>query len=406
MFFLKYVGLALGVGVLAGTASAAFLVTLDWVTNVREANVWIIACLPLGGLAIGWMYHAWGTSVVKGNNLLIDEFHQPKEIIPLRMAPLVLSGTLITHLFGGSAGREGTAVQMGGALADQFSRLFRLDAHARKIVIIMGVSAGFASVFGTPLAGAVFALEFLVLGKMRYEAIVPSFLAAVIGNEVCHAWGVPHTYYSIPEVPAMTLVTFGWTLAVGVLFGLTALAFARSNHFWGDCFKRWISFPPLRPFAGGIAIALAVWTVGTTDYIGLGIPFIVDSFSEPQAAYAFALKLLFTTFTLGAGFKGGEVTPLFFIGAALGNALVWIVPLPLALLAGMGFVAVFAGATNTPLASTLMGIELFGSEAGVYLALACVVAYLFSGHNGIYASQVIGSRKHGNGGRPRESALP
>lgn len=395
LFYLfKWAFLAAVISICIGSASAFFLVSLDLVTNYRENHLWIIALLPLGGLIIGLTYHYLGSSVVKGNNQLLEEFHSPKQIIPLKMAPLVLFGTLVTHLFGGSAGREGTAVQMGGAIADQFTHFLKLKDRDRKIILVMGISAGFASIFGTPLAGAVFALEVMVLGRMRYEALLPSFLAAVIADYTCQAWQVTHTHYSISYVPKMDPQNLGWTIFSGILFGLAAMSFSRATHFFGTLFKTNIKYPPLRPLLGGIVIALAVWILGTTKYIGLGVPTIVASFSQDLPYYDFILKLLFTAFTLGAGFKGGEVTPLFFIGAALGNALFFFVPLPVALLAGMGFVAVFSGATNTPIACTLMGIELFGAECGIYIGVACVVAYLFSGHTGIYSSQIIGSPKH------------
>jgi H+/Cl- antiporter ClcA len=393
-YLLKWLVLALIVGALVGSASAFFLVSLEWATDYREANRWVIALLPGGGLLIGLLYHYYGNDVVKGNNQLMEEFYSPRQVIPFKMAPLVLFGTVATHFFGGSAGREGTAVQMGGAIADQFTHLFRLKARDRKILLVTGISAGFASVFGTPLAGTVFALEVLVLGRMRYEAILPSLLTAVIADYTCHAWQVGHTVYIIPEVPAITPAAFLWAIFAGALFGLTALLFSKATHFWSHFFKARIAYPPLRPVVGGLALALVVFAMGSTQYIGLGIPTIVASFAEPQDPYGFLLKILFTSFTLGAGFKGGEVTPLFFVGATLGNALCWFVPIPMALLAGMGFVAVFAGATNTPIACTLMGIELFGAESGVFIAIACIVAYLFSGHTGIYSAQIVGSPKH------------
>jgi H+/Cl- antiporter ClcA len=393
-YLIKWICICFIAGVLIGSASAFFLIALDWATIFRENNVWIIALLPVGGLIIGLAYHYYGSNVVKGNNQLLEEFHSPKKIIPFRMAPLVLFGTIATHFFGGSAGREGTAVQMGGAIADQLTRWFSLKSRDRKIILIIGISAGFASVFGTPLAGAVFALEVMVLGRIRLEAIVPSFIAAVIADYTCHAWTVAHIQYSIMDFPEMTPVNLLWAILAGIIFGLVAMVFSRSTHFWNDLFRDKIKYPPLRPVIGGIFIALAVWAIGTTKYIGLGIPTIVAAFSVDLPFYDFLVKIIFTSFTLGAGFKGGEVTPLFFIGATLGNALAWFIPLPVALLAGMGFVAVFAGATNTPIACTLMGIELFGIEDGVFFAIACVVAYLFSGHTGIYSSQIVGSPKH------------
>ncbi len=389
---LKWLFISIIAGIFVGSASALLLESLYFVTDIREANKWMIALLPIAGLVIGLMYHYWGKSVVKGNNQLIDEIHSPKDIIPFKMAPLIYLGTVITHLFGGSAGREGTAIQMGGAIVDQISKIFKFSHENRKIIIVIGISAGFASVFGTPLAGAIFALEVLIVGRMRYEAIVPSFLAAVVADYVCLAWGVHHSHYIVDLVPEMNGLTFFVAIASGILFGLAGRTFSKGIPFF-QSFANKIKYPPLRPFVGGILIALSVLIMGTTKYIGLGVPTIEEAFVNPLPYYDFALKILLTTFTIGVGFKGGEVTPLFFIGATLGNALALFLPLPMALLAGMGFVAVFAGATNTPIACTIMGIELFGIEAGVFIAIACVTAYLFSGHSGIYSSQIIGSSK-------------
>lgn len=394
VYLIKWLFLSGVAGVCIGSASALLLVSLNWATAYREAHVWIIALLPLAGLLIGLMYHYWAGTAAKGNNYLIEEIRSPHDIIPFRMAPLVYIGTVLTHLFGGSAGREGTGVQMGGAIADQFSRLFRLHRRDHKVMVLMGISAGFASVFGTPLAGAVFGLEVIVIGRMRYEAILPAFLSAIFAHLTCHGWGVVHTHYPVPSVPTLDVCSILWMCIAGIFFGLSAMLFSRSISFWSGLAKRYVAYPPLRPVVGGMVIALAVCLLGTTKYIGLGVPTIVASFSEQQMWYDFLLKILFTTFTIGVGFKGGEVTPLFFVGATLGSALAFILPLPMSLLAGAGFVAVFSGATNTPVACTLMGIELFGIESGIYIGIACVVAYLFSGHTGIYTAQVVGSPKH------------
>lgn len=389
----KWILLSGVIGLLVGSASAILLLSLEFATNYRESHLWIVWLLPLAGLGIGLLYHYFGKDVVKGNNQIVDEYHKPEKIIPLKMAPFVLIGTFLTHLFGGSAGREGSAVQMGSAISDQFSRLFKLDSLDRKILLIIGISGGFASVFGTPLAGTVFALEVLIIGRMRYEAILPSMLTAYVANATCHLWDVHHTSYNILEVPEFTFQNILWVILCGIIFGLGALLFSKMTHFWGSFFTSKIKYPPLRPFIGGIVLAVFVYFVGTR-YIGLGIPVIEESFLYELSSADFILKILLTSFTLGAGFKGGEVTPLFFIGATLGNILILFVPLPFSLLAGMGFVAVFSGATNTPLACILMGIELFGAESALYTGLACVVAYLFSGHSGIYSSQVIGSPKN------------
>ncbi|RTY86752.1 chloride channel protein [Flavobacterium sp. GSN2] len=390
----KWIFICILIGIFSGSASAFFLVALEWVTQTRDNNNWIIWLLPIGGLAIGLGYYYWGESVVKGNNLLLKEYENPQQIIPFKMAPLVLFGTLITHLFGGSAGREGTAVQMGGAIADQFTKLFQLDVSERKTILILGISAGFASIFGTPLAGALFALEVVFFSKINLKSILLSFFVAYIAYFTVELWQVQHTHYAIPFVPSITFITLFWVVLVSILFGLVAMLFSRSTHFWGHLFSKTISFPPLRPFVGGCFIALAVYFIGTTKYIGLGVPMIIEAFSNPNASYDFLLKILFTGFTLGAGFKGGEVTPLFFVGATLGSALSLVVPLPIALLAGMGFVAVFSGATHTPISCTVMGMEIFGVESGIFIGLACCIAYFTSGSVGIYNAQIVKGAKY------------
>ncbi|WP_245579225.1 voltage-gated chloride channel family protein [Algoriphagus mannitolivorans] len=387
-YLLQWLGFGALVGILSGSASAVFLILLDWATEYRDAHLWLLALLPLAGFCIGYVYHHYGANSVQGNNLLLEELYQSKQPIPLRMTPLVLFGTIFTHLFGGSAGREGTAVQMGGSLADQLNKWISIDSESRRILLICGVAGGFASVFGTPLAGAIFSLEWMLTRQFRWKSLFPAFWAAFVADWVCEiAWGVGHTAYFIPEIPAHTLANLLWIFPAGIAFGLAAWLFAQVGHGFGDLFKKYISYPPLRPVIGGLILAVFVYATGAFDYIGLGVPRIVEAFETPLPWYDFLAKIGLTGLTLGSGFKGGEVTPLFFTGATLGNALsVWI-PLPLALLAGCGFVAVFSGATNTPLACTVMGMELFGYEAGVFLGLACLVAYLASGKSSIYSAQ-------------------
>jgi H+/Cl- antiporter ClcA len=392
-YFLCWIGLGGLVGLLSGSASAVFLIGLDWATNYRDNHLWIIAFLPIAGFVIGWTYFQYGEKSVKGNNLLLEELYQSQTPIPLKMTPLVLFGTIFTHLFGGSAGREGTAVQMGGSLADQLTKVFSLTETDRRLILIAGVAGGFASVFGTPIAGAIFALEWMLHRKFNWKSLFPAFWTAFVAHWVCmYLWGVGHTAYSIPEVAAHTLTNLLWIIPAGIAFGLSGRLFAQTTHFFSHQFSKWISYPPLRPVIGGLLIALFVWFSDNTTYLGLGVPRILEAFETPLPWYDWLAKTGLTGFTLGAGFKGGEVTPLFFTGATLGNALAGWIPLPLALMAGMGVVAVFSGATNTPLACTVMGMELFGYESGIFLGLSCLIAYFFSGKSSIYNSQNLKSK--------------
>ena len=394
----KWLAIYLIVGGIVGSATAFFLQSLDYVTLLRTNHIWVVYFLPMAGLLIGLLYYYYGDAANKGNNLLI-ETHQSLENgetskpIPFKMAPMVFISTLLTHIAGGSAGREGTAVQMGGAIADQFTAILKINAADRKTILIIGISSGFAAVFGTPLAGAIFALEILSIKKVKINQVFASFFVAYIAHYSCLAWQVKHTIYSIPNIPAISLTTLAWAIVAGIIFGLTALAFTSTGRLFENIFNK-IKFEPLRPFIGGIIIALFIVVFNSTKFIGLGIPTIQDAFINNAGQFDFVIKLILTSFTLSAGFKGGEVTPLFFIGATLGNILIWFIPLPMALLAGMGFVAIFSGATNCVYASIALGLELFGIKAGVYIGLASVVAYFTSGPNGIYSAQLKTGAKY------------
>lgn len=383
----KWLSISVTIGSLTGTSSAALLAALDWATGWREAHSWVLLLLPIGGLLSGLIYYYLGKSVEAGNNLLLEEIHNPNQVIPWQMAPLVFVSTTIAHLFGASVGREGTAVQMGVAIVDRLTPLLRLNDPDRRIVLMAGISGSFAAVFGTPLAGMVFGLEVLTVGRFRHDGIFPCLIAAIVGDRITLAWGLDHQVYRVPIVPPLTIWGLLTAIGAGIAFGLTARLFATLSHQISDYFKAKISYPPLRPLIGGILVAISIQLVGTTKYIGLGIPTIASAFQTQVAPWDFLAKIAFTTLSLGSGFKGGEVTPLFYIGATLGNAMSAILPLPAPLLAGMGFVGVFAGAANTPIAATLIAIELFGSSTGSYAGIACVVSYLCSGDIGIYRAQ-------------------
>lgn len=404
-YFLKWLAIVSPVAATIGAVCALFLWSLEQVTQARQLQPDLLFFLPLAGVLIAALYLRFGKAVEGGNNLIMEQIHEPGGGVPSLMAPLILLSTVITHLFGGSAGREGTAVQMGGSIASTFGRLFRLNAHDMRVMLMAGIAGGFGAVFGTPLAGAVFAMEVLYVGRMSYEALIPCLIASIVGDQTCAALGIRHMPYQITSVfaaahaPHLDLLLLGKVALAALAFGLASVLFAELQHSLQHLFKSLISWPLLRPAVGGGLIIGLVYLLGTRDYLGLGInasdPHAVTILScfKPEGAtnWSWWWKILFTAVTLSSGFKGGEVTPLFFIGAALGNVSAHFLGATAQtdLFASLGFIAVFAGASNTPLACTIMGVELFGADSIVYMAVACYLSYLFSGHTGIYLSQRI-----------------
>jgi H+/Cl- antiporter ClcA len=396
---IKWIALLLAIGSVIGSACAFFLWSLELVTQLRWAHPWLLYLLPVSGLLVGLIYHHYGTSIEGGNNLLLEEIHQPSVGIPKRMMPLILFGTLMTHLFGGSAGREGTAVQMGGSIASAFAKPFKLRDEKLRLLLLAGIAAGFGGVFGTPLAGAIFAIEVLSIGKVHWRELLPCLIAAYAGDWACNAWHIHHTQYAIHLSWPLLFSNSDLILKIlltSLIFGLVSKLFSESVHAAQFCFKQLIHIPYLRPFAGGLLIIGLVHLLGSSDYLGLGVhaqnsssPSIVNAFYTHLSSTAWLWKIIFTVITLSCGFKGGEVTPLFFIGATLGNTLAWVLNVPIDLFAALGFIAVFAAASNTPIACTVMGMELFGAEYGALFGLSCFIAFLCSGHSGIYLSQKI-----------------
>jgi len=393
---LEWIVLGALVGVACGLGSALFLWLLELATNTRDAHEELIYALPVAGLLIGWFYERYGQPIAGGNNLVIDTVHDGGQSIPLRMAPMVLVGTVLTHLFGGSAGREGTAVQMGASFAEGIAGQLKVSPEMRRSMLAAGIAGGFGSVFGTPIAGMIFGLEVIVIGRLEYRALVPALVASIIGDQVTRACGIVHTPYPTIEHVALSPLLMGQWVLFAVAVAASTVAFIELTHGIKTSLTKRVPRLPLRMMIGGATVVVLWQLLGTTEYLGLGVPTILRSFTDPDlATYTFALKLLFTAITLGAGFLGGEVTPLFFVGAALGSVLARFMGIPIELGAGVGMAAVFAAASNAPLALSVMAVELLGAAALPHVVIVCVLSYLMTGHRGIYGSQRLVRSKWG-----------
>jgi len=387
------------VGVMAGAASAGFLWLLERAIRLRTGHVWLVALLPLFGVLSTWLYRRWGKESEGGGALIFDEVIEFQGRVPSRMAPLVLLGTLLTHLGGGSAGREGTAVQMGASLARTLGKLpwpwLRLTRSRQRLLLMAGVSAGFGSLFGTPVAGALFGMEVIAIGKIQYEGLIICAVASFVGDGLCRWLGTPHVHFQ-PLAQAMSL-GLGVKLALfAVPVALVAGGFSELTHALARWSRQVIGNPYLRAALGGLAVILLALAFRTTEFLNLGTVWLPRVFegAGPVPPWAFAAKFLFTVVTLGFGFKGGEVTPLFVIGALLGAALAPALGLPVPFIAAVGFIALFAAASNTPIASTFMGIELFGGAFAGPLVITCFLAYILVGHRGIYGGHRIQTGKN------------
>ena len=359
---------------------------VSYATEVRLAHPWVLYLLPAGGLVIAGLYKLCKLEG-RGTNAVIESVHFGKEV-PVLMVPLIFVSTVITHLCGGSAGREGAALQIGGGIGYRTGRLLHLGEKDLPLATLCGMSGVFSALFGTPLTATVFALEVISVGVLYYAGLVPCITAAMVGYLVSLWMGVPPTRFTV-VMPALD----GWTLllvvVLAILCALVSILFCRGLHVTEHLAERLVKNSCLRAAAGGAVIIALTLLLGTTDYNGAGMDVISRALTGEASGWAWLLKLLFTAVTIGCGFKGGEVVPSFFVGATFGCAAGALLGLPPGFAAAIGLVAVFCGAVNCPIASVVLSVELFGADAMLYFAIACAISYVLSGYCGLYSSQTI-----------------
>ena len=386
---IRWVVLGCLMGAIVGTVGSLFAHALAFVNNLRGAHPALVLGLPLGGLVIVALYRGTKNTNDKGTNTVISSIHSGTNI-PFRMAPLIFVSTILTHLFGGSAGREGAALQLGGSIAGGVSGVLRLNEKDKKLMIMCGMSAGFSALFGTPLAATVFSMEVISVGIMHYSALVPCVSAALIAQFVAQAFRVPPEVFPV-ESAAMTPVSFLQTLLLAAAAGLVSILFCVILHQAEHLYKKHLKNPYLRIFVAGVLVIALSAVLGTGDYLGSGMGIIEHIFHHGASVvpYAFLLKMVFTALTLGGGFKGGEIVPSLTIGAAFGCCAAALVGLPMELAAACGMVGVFCGVTNSPITSLLIAFELFGFAGMPYYLVTIAASYMISGRYGLYRAQKL-----------------
>ena len=387
--FIQWVLYSCGIGLLVGGAAVAFHYGVDWATAFRGEHPQMIWTLPLGGMAIIFLYRVCGMEKDRGTNLVILAAREA-EPMRFRTAPLIFVSTILTHLVGGSAGREGAALQLGGSMAAWVGRKIRLTAKDHRVMVMCGMAAAFSALFGTPLTAAIFAMEVVSVGVMQYSALVPCLVSSLVGFQLSLACGLhEHGGYLITEIPGLTVTTAVQAVVLGALCAVLSILFCTIMHNSHKLYGLLISDPVLRAAVGGGLVLTMTLLVGSQDYNGAGDPVIRRMLAGEIIPAAFLLKMVFTGLTLGAGFRGGEIVPALFVGCAFGTWAGPMLGLSSSFAGSLGMAAVFCGATNCPLSSMLIAFELFGGQSLPLYALCCAVSYRLSGYYGLYSAQKI-----------------
>lgn len=399
--FVRWLVFAVLIGLIAGGVSVAFYYAFDWATHLRTAHPTLLWLLPVAGVVIVLLYRVCAMERDRGTNFVLAAVRK-NDALPLRTAPLVFVSTILTHLAGGSSGREGAILQIGGSISAFIGRRIHLDDKDSRLITMCGMAAAFSALFGTPLTAAVFAMEVISVGVMYYAAIVPCVLSAMVGFWLAQLCKVPATAFTLTGVPSLTALTLAQAVVMGILFALLSILFCRLMHTAPKLYDRLFPNRLVRVVVGavlviGLTYLVWLWNPGTYDYNGAGEAVIHAAVHGQARPEAFLLKMLFTAVTLGAGFKGGEIVPVFFTGATFGCTVAPLLGLDPSFGAGLGMVSVFCGVTNCPLSSILLALELFsagtpGLFSGYGLGLfgvSIAVSYMLSGYYGLYSEQKI-----------------
>jgi len=392
IIFFKWIIIAFAVGLVGGLAGSLFHLSIDYVTELRWHNTWLVYLLPLGGLTIAAMYKFSNSVCDVDTNCVIEAVREDKKV-PFKMAPLIFAATVLTHLFGGSAGREGAALQLGGSIGYNIGRIFRLSKRELHLVVIIGMSAVFAALFGTPVTAMFFSLEVTTVGVLYYSALIPCFIAAFTGYKIASLFGISPVHFDGVTFSEITFVFIGQVALLALLCAVIAMLFCfvleKTEHFTQKLMPNVL----IRGVVGGVIIVILTFAVRTYDYNGAGMDVITRAISGNAVPYAFLLKIIFTAITVASGFKGGEIVPAFFIGSTFGCVIAPLLGLDAGMGAAIGFVCLFCGVVNCPVASIMLALEVFGGNNLLIFAVAVVVSYVMSGRKGLYKSQKISYSK-------------
>lgn len=386
--FIKWVAIAVATGTCGGIVGSFFHKSVEYVTEIRIANEWIIFALPFGGLIIVYLYKLFKLDSNIGTNLIIDSIRTDGKV-PIAMAPLIFVSTVITHLFGGSAGREGAALQLGGSIGSQIGNMLKLDEKDMHAITLCGMSGVFAALFGTPLTATFFAMEVISVGIIYYSSFIPCIVSSIVAYKISLLFGLEPVYFNLKIIPAISASSVIKVTVLGALCAIVSIVFCESLHKTSRFVKKYIKNEYLRIALGGLVIVILTMMLRNTDYNGTGMNIISKAINGETKYEAFFLKIIFTAITISVGYKGGEIVPTFFIGSTFGCVAAKFLGIDPGFGAAIGLIALFCGVVNTLISSIILSIELFGADGVILFSIACGVSYMLSGYYSLYSSQKI-----------------